>query len=264
MKAANQIQHSDSAWGANPVIVKKKDGTPRVCIDFRALNDVTCKDSYPLPRTVEVLNELGKARWFIKVDLKSGYWQIVLDPKDRHKTAFCTRDGLFEFIVMPFGLTAAPATFQRLMDTVLAGLLWRNVMVYLDDIIIYNVTWEEHLAILDDVLRRLRAAGLQASRSKCAYGQSTIQYLGHIVTREGILPDPGNIKAIMDCPSPKSLTQLDTASSLMSSPSATPLCSKPSLLAMLTYFALSILAIIVEPAHKSNSSSYTLSLSPSG
>ncbi len=117
MQAASQIQPSDSNWGANPVIVKKKDGPARVCIDFRALNEVTRKDSYPLPRTDEVLNELGKAQWFSKLDLKAGYWQIVLDPEDRHKTAFVTCDSLFEFLV-PFGLTLAPATFQRLMDTV--------------------------------------------------------------------------------------------------------------------------------------------------
>jgi len=138
MKAVRQIQPSDSNWDANPVIVKKKDGSARVCIDFRALNE----DSYPLPRTNEVLNELGKAQWFSKLDLKAGYWQIVLDPEDRHKTAFMTRDGLFEFLVMPFNLTSAPATFQRLMDTVLSDLLWHKVMVFLDDIIVYSETWE--------------------------------------------------------------------------------------------------------------------------
>ena len=119
-----------------------------------------------------------------------------------------TRDGLYEFIVMPFGLTSAPATFQRLMDRVLSDLLWHKVMVYLDDIIIYSETWQEHLATLDDVLRRLRAAGLKASPGKCEFGQTSMQYLGHIVTREGILPDEGNVKAIMDCKAPRSLTEL--------------------------------------------------------
>ena len=181
MKAAGQIQPSNSSWGFNPVIVKKNNGSPRVCIDFRPLNEVTKKGSYPLPRTDEVLNELGKAKWFSKLDLKAGYWQIMLDPEDRHKTAFDTRGGLFEFLVMPFGLTSAPATFQRLMDTVLSDLLWHRVMVYLDDIIGYSETWQEHLATLHNVLRRLRAAGLQASPSKCEFDRATLQYLGHIV-----------------------------------------------------------------------------------
>lgn len=108
MLATQQIQPSDSNWGCNPVMVKKKDGTARVCIDFRALNEVSRKDSCPLSRIDKVLEELGKAQWFSKLDLKAGYWRIVLDPADKHKTAFVTRDGLFEFLVMPFGLTSAP------------------------------------------------------------------------------------------------------------------------------------------------------------
>jgi len=152
-----------------------------------------------------VLDELGKAQWFSKLDLKSGYWQIVVDPVDRQKTAFITRDGLFEFIVMPFGLTAAPATFQRLMDTVLKGLLWKNVMVYLDDIIIYSKSWRDHVQALDDVFRRLRAANLKASASKCALGQTEMQYLGDLVTRDGILPDASNVQAVMDAAAPKTV-----------------------------------------------------------
>ena len=171
-------------------------------MDYRKLNDVTQKDVYPLPRTEEVLHELGKAQWFSKLDLKSGYWQIVVDPADRQKTAFITRDGLFEFLIMPFGLTAAPATFQRLMDTVLKGLLWKNVMVYLDNIIIYRKSWRDHIQALDDVFRRLKAANLEASASKCALGQTKMQYLGHLVTREGILPDESNVQAIMDASAP--------------------------------------------------------------
>ena len=123
MKMHDIVQKSNSEWSFNTVVVNKKDGTPRICIDFRPLNEVTRKDSYPLPRTDEVLNEIGKAQWFSKLDLKSGYWQIVIDPADRHKTALYTRDGLYEFIVMPFGLTSAPATFQRCMDMVLCDLL---------------------------------------------------------------------------------------------------------------------------------------------
>ena len=156
----------------------------------------------------EVLEELGKAQWFSKLDLKAGYWQIVLDSADRHKSASVTRDGLFEFLVMLFGRTTPPATFQRLMDTVLSDLLWHKVMVYLDDIIVYSETWEEHLATLDEVFRRLRAADLKASPAKCKFGQTSMQYFGHIVTREGVLPDKDNVKAIMDCPAPANLSEL--------------------------------------------------------
>jgi len=131
---------------------------------------------------------------------------VVLEPSDRHKTAFCTRDGLFEFLVMPFGLTSAPATFQRLMDSVLHDLLWNTVMVYLDDIVIFTKTWEERPAVLDDVLQRLRAAGLKASPGKCAFGQEELLYLGNLVTREGILPDPANIMPIMNALPPLNFT----------------------------------------------------------
>ena len=202
MLEAGVIVPSNSPWASPVVLVNKKDGSKRFCVDYRKLNDATQKDVYPLPRTEEVLDELGKAQWFSKLDLKSGYWQIVVDPADRQKTAFITRDGLFEFLVMPFGLTAAPATFQRLMDTVLKGLLWKNVMVYLDDIIIYSKSWRDHIQALDDVFRRLRAANLKASASKCALGQTEMQYLGHLVTREGILPDESNVQAIMNATAP--------------------------------------------------------------
>ena len=134
-----------------------------------------------------MLDTLGKAKFFSKLDLKSGYRQIAMEPSDRHKTAFTTRQGLFEFTVMPFGLTTAPATFQRLMDSLLGDMLWKTVMAYLDDIIVFTETWEEHLIILDEVFTRLRAAGLKASPSKCELGMEQLLYLGHIVTREGIL-----------------------------------------------------------------------------
>ena len=140
--------------------------------------------------------------------MKSGYWEIVVAPEDRHKTAFRTRDGLYDFLVMPFGITSAPATFQRCMDTVISDLLWKKVMVYLDDIIIYSETWQEHLATLAEVLRRLRSAGLKASAGKCAFGQTSMQYLRHIVTQDGVLPDESNITAIMNCRPPATLTKL--------------------------------------------------------
>ena len=201
MLEAGVIVPSNNPW-ASPVLV---NGSKRFSVDYRKLNDVTQKDVYPLPRTEEVLDELGKAQWFSKLDLKSRYRQIVVDPADRQKTAFITRDGLLELLVMPFGLTAAPATFQRLVDIVLKGLLWKNVMVYLDDVIIYSKSWRDHIQALDDVFRRLRAANLKASASKCALGQTEMQYLGHLVTRDGILPDASNVQAVMDATAPKTV-----------------------------------------------------------
>ena len=204
MIAADVIVKSKSAWGSRIVLVPKKDGGERMCIDYRPVNAVTQKDVYPLPRTSEVLDTLGKAKYFSKLDLKAGYWQIAMEPSDRHKTAFTTRQGLFEFTVMPFGLTTAPATFQRLMDSLLGD----TVTVYLDDIIVFTETWEEHLTFLDEVFTRLRAAGLKASPNKCELGMEQLLYLGHIVTREGILPDPQNVQAILDATAPTDVLQL--------------------------------------------------------
>ena len=162
-----------------------------------------------MPLIAEVLDCLGPSMFF-SIDLKAGYWQVVLEPSDCHNTAFRTRDGLLEFLVMPFGLTSAPATFQRLMDSVLHDLLWKTVMVYLDDIVVYTKTWEEHVAVLDDVLQRLRAAGLKASPGKCAFGQEEPLYLGNLVTRKGILPDPANIMPIMNALPPRNITAVQS------------------------------------------------------
>ena len=210
MEAAGTIVKSKSSWGSHVVLVPKKDGGERFCIDFRPVNEVTQKDVYPLPRTVEVLDTLGTAKYFSKLDLKSGYWQIAVEPSDRHKTAFVTRRGLYEFVVMPFGLTSAPATFQRLMDSILGDLLWKTVMVYLDDIIIFTEGWQEHLVILDEVFTRLRAAGLQASPAKCELGMEQLLYLGHLITREGVLPDPKNIQTILEAAAPNSVSEVRT------------------------------------------------------
>ena len=129
------IQPTNSPWASPIVLVQKKDGSTRFCVDYRKVNSVTRKDAYPLPRVDDTLDTLAGSKWFSTLDLLSGYWQVEVHPEDRQKTAFCTPDGLFEFKVMPFGLCNAPATFQRLMDTVLAGLQWTNCLVYLDDVI---------------------------------------------------------------------------------------------------------------------------------
>lgn len=142
------------------ILVKKKDGTWRFCVDYRRLNAVTKKDVYPLPRIDDAIDCLFAASYFSSIDLRSGYWQIPIHKDDREKTAFVTPDGLFEFNVMPFGLCNAPATFERFMDTILRGLKWEVCMCYLDDVVIFGRTFSEHNKRLDLVLNCLEKAGL--------------------------------------------------------------------------------------------------------
>eukprot|EP00731_Ephydatia_muelleri_P010034 Em0005g620a len=160
------IQQSDSPWSSPVVLVKKKDGSVRFCVDYRKVNSVTRKDAYPLPRVDDTLDTLAGSRLFTTLDLASGYWQVEVAEEDQPKTAFTTPEGLFQFRVMPFGLCNAPATFQRLMDRVLGGLKWSSCLVYLDDIIIVGTSFSEHLRNLAGVLQRLRQAGLKLKPSK--------------------------------------------------------------------------------------------------
>ncbi len=190
------IRPSRSPWAAPVVLVTKKDGSIRFCVDYRKINAVTKKDVYPLPRIDDALDAMYESTIFSTLDLASGYWQVEMDPEDREKTAFISEQGLFEFNVMPFGLCNAPATFQRLMDAVLAGLKWTCCLVYLDDIIIFSKTFDEHLEHLAQVLGRIQEAGLMLKTSKCYFARDRIPYLGHIVSAEGIEPDPSKIKAV--------------------------------------------------------------------
>lgn len=202
------IRPSRSPWASPVVLVTKKDGGIRFCTDYRKINAITKKDVYPLPRIDDALDALHKSKIFSTLDLASGYWQIEMDPKDREKTAFICEQGLFEYNIMPFGLCNAPATFQRLMDAILAGLKWTCCLVYLDDIIIYSESFEDHLKHLSMVFQRLQEAGLNLKASKCHFAKSYINYLGHVVSDQGISPDPKKVEAVKDFPKPKSLREV--------------------------------------------------------
>ena len=209
MLSINVIRPSNSPWASPVVMVRKKDGSLRFCVDFRQLNAATVKDAHPLPRIDDLLDALHGAKWFSTLDLKSGYWQVPIAEQEKEKTAFRTSSGqLFEFNQVPFGLCNAPATFSRLMDRVLAGLHWETCLFYLDDIIVFSSTWEEHLARLREVFERLRHAKLKLGATKCTFAAKEVSYLGHRVTEEGLLPNPSLLAAIRDIPPPTTATEV--------------------------------------------------------
>ena len=184
------IQPPSSPWVSGVVIISKKDGTKRSCVDYRKLNDVTVKDSYPIPRIDDSLEQLAGAQWFSCLDVNAGYWQVEADEVDREKTAFTPRRGLFDFKTMLFGLFNAPATFERLMETVLAGLNWQICLIYIDDILVHGESFEAMLTSLDSVLCKLQEAGLKLKPSKCRLFKKEVENLGHIVSASGIKTDP--------------------------------------------------------------------------
>ncbi|GBG70282.1 hypothetical protein CBR_g6409 [Chara braunii] len=200
------IRPSSSPYGAPVLFVRKKNKELRLCIDYRKLNEQTVKNAGPLPRIDDLLERLGGAKFFSKLDLKSGYHQLEIRQEDRYKTAFKTRYGYFEWLVMRFGLTNAPATFQAAMTTEFRHMLDRFVFIYLDDILVYSQSLDEHVEHLRTVLERLRQAKYKANRDKCEFARQELEYLGHYVTPQGIRPLAEKIEAIRVWPEPTNTT----------------------------------------------------------
>ena len=202
------IEPASTEWASPIVLAPKPDGSWRFCVDYRRLNDITVKDSYPLPRMDECLDSLGEAKYFTTLDANNGYWQIPVAEEDRDKTTFTCHAGTYRFLRMPFGLCNAPATFQRAMDILLAGLRWKSCLVYLDDIIVFSRTAEEHLVHVEEILEKLQDAGVSLKLKKCRFFAETVDYLGHVI-RPGLLEvATKNTAAIDGFEEPKTQTHL--------------------------------------------------------
>ena len=209
MIEAGAIRKSHSPFSSNVVLVRKKDGSLRFCIDFRKLNNRTVKDAYSLPRIDETIDCLSGSKYFTKLDLRSGYWQVAMHESDKPKTAFSVGPlGFYECNRMAFGLSNAPSTFQRLMELTMGEIHLKECLIYLDDIIIFSDTLEKHFTRLESVFQRLESAGLKLKGSKCEFFQREVNYLGHIVSEHGVHTDPEKISALKDWKVPSSLKEL--------------------------------------------------------
>ncbi|NBJ95683.1 reverse transcriptase family protein, partial [Parablautia muri] len=202
------IRSSSSPWGAPVLFVKKKDGSLRMCIDYRELNKLTIKNKYPLPRIDDLFDQLQGAKVFSKIDLRSGYYQLKVKDSDIPKTAFRTRYGHYEFLVMSFGLTNAPAAFMDLMNRVFREFLDKFVIVFIDDILIYSRNEADHEEHLRIVLSTLRQQQLYAKLSKCEFWLDKVNFLGHVISAEGISVDPTKIRAVKDWPQPRNVSEV--------------------------------------------------------
>ena len=202
------IKESCSPWAAPIVLVQKKCGAWRFCVDYRKLNNITHKDAFPLPRIEDSLTSLNQAEWYSTLDLASGYWQVEVEESDKEKTAFTTPFGLFEFERMPFGLCNAPATFQRLMQRCLGEQLTESALVYLDDVIVFSKNFSDHLDHLESVFQALGRYGLKLRPEKCHLFQKQVKFLGHVVGSQGVSPDPDKVAAVADWQPPSTVRQV--------------------------------------------------------
>jgi hypothetical protein len=202
------ITKSNSPFVSPVILVKKSDHTWRLIVDYRHLNALTVKGKYPLPVIDELLDELAGAKWFSKLDLRAGYHQIRLAPGEEFKTAFQTHHGHYEFRVMAFGLTGAPATFQHAMNASLAPVLRKFALVFFDDILVYSPDYDSHLKHVQAVLEIIHCDKWQVKLSKCAFAQEQIAYLGHVISAEGVSTDQSKIASINDWAQPTNLKEL--------------------------------------------------------
>src|SRR4051794_27264544 len=202
------IRPSSSPWGCPVLYVTKKDGTERMCVDYRPLNLATIKNKYPLPRINDLYDQLVGSAVFSKMDLRLGYHQIQIREQDIPKTAFTTRYGLYEYTVMPFGLTNAPAYFMNMMNKVFMEFLDKFVVIFIDDILVYSKSKEEHEGHLRLILEKLREHKLYAKFSKCEFWLEEVGFLGHVMTKDGAAVDPAKVSAVTEWESPKSVKEV--------------------------------------------------------
>ena len=202
MLEAGVIQPSISDWASAPVLIRKRDGSVRYCIDYRQVNDITVKDKYPLPLVEECVDTLAGNEWFSKLDANSAYWQIPVKQEDQKKTAFITKYGLYEFVKMPFGLSNSPATFMRAIHLVPRGLNWQTVLAFLDDILVLGKKFKEHLQNLREALTRFREYGLKLKPKKCIFFQKKVQFLGRMVSNDSLEMSEADIEVVKNWPVP--------------------------------------------------------------
>ena len=202
------VRPSKAPWSSPIVLVRKKDGSVRPCVDYRRVNLVTRKDAFPLPKIDTCLDAVTGSTLFSTLDISSAYNQVPVREADIPKTAFVTKAGLFEYTTMPFGLSNSPATFQRVMEIALSGLQWLTCIIYLDDVIVYGRDVPDHLERLREVLGRIRQANLKLKPSKCHLFQDEVPFLGHIITKDGVLPNPENVRKVVEWPPPQTVTEV--------------------------------------------------------